>query len=231
MRILAFETEPEYRIGCCRNSCIGHGGIPDCPLFENECIDLFKQGCEMLFWIKIGIFLIVSAGLTWVSRSCLRNFRIHGFHRFFAWESILVLILLNIDYWFYKPVSVFQIISWVLLIISLYLVISGWLILHRKGKMDSGRSDPALIGIEKTTELITDGVYRYIRHPVYGSLLYLAWGVFFKHVTGWSVLLVFSASIFLTITARFEERENLKFFGPPYRDYMNRSKMFVPFFI
>ena len=37
------------------------------------------------------------------------------------------------------------------------------------------------------------------------------------------------ASLFLTLTARTEEAENIRFFGAAYEDYMKRTKMFVPF--
>ena len=134
----------------------------------------------MSFELKVIIFIAASAGLVWVSWSSLRDLRSHGFYRFFAFEVIVILILLNINYWFYEPFSVHQIVSWLLLIISLFLVIHGFQLLHKVGKPDSKRKDSSLIGIEKTTELVMEGAYRYIRHPIYSSLLFLGWGVFFK---------------------------------------------------
>ena len=38
--------------------------------------------------MKIVVFIIASAAIVWVSRPSLRNFRSHGFYRFFAWEAI-----------------------------------------------------------------------------------------------------------------------------------------------
>jgi protein-S-isoprenylcysteine O-methyltransferase Ste14 len=37
------------------------------------------------------------------------------------------------------------------------------------------------------------------------------------------------ASVFLVLTARVEERENLRYFGEAYREYMQHSRMFIPF--
>jgi len=183
----------------------------------------------MPFQVKVIVFIAASIPIAWLSRSPLRDTQTHGFYRFFAWESILALILVNLDYWFYEPFRIHQIISWLLLIVSGFLVIHGALLLHTSGKPDRKRDDPALIGIEKTTELVTKGAYRYIRHPLYSSLLFLAWGVFFKHPSLAAISLALITSFFLTETARKEEAENIRFFGDVYQNYMNRTRMFIPF--
>ena len=183
----------------------------------------------MTFQFKVIVFIVASVGIAWVSRASLRNFRSHGFYRFFAWEAILALILINLDYWFYAPLSIHQIISWLLLIISSFLVIYGAQLLRLVGKPDSQRNDPSLIGIEKTTELVTVGAYRYIRHPIYSSLLFGAWGMFFKHPSWVGVSLAVITTFFVTMTAKIEEAENIRFFGVAYQSYMKQTKMFLPF--
>ena len=182
----------------------------------------------MSFQIKLIIFVVASLGIIWVSRKPLRDFRSHGFYRFFAWEAILALVLLNLDYWFVQPFQWHQLISWVFLIVSLYMVIQGMILLRKIGKPDQNREDPALIGLEKTTELVTIGVYQYIRHPLYSSLFFLAWGVFFKQLSWLGLILGMSATIFLTLTAKIEETENIQFFGETYQAYLKKTKMFVP---
>ncbi len=160
--------------------------------------------------VKIIVFIVASVGVTWVSWPSLRDYRSHGFFRFFAWEAILILILSNLNYWIFEPFSLHQIISWLLLVCSLFLVIQSVHLLHVVGKPDRDREDPALVGIEKTTELVTIGAYSYIRHPLYGSLLFLAWGAFFKHPSYWGVFLALAATIFLAVTAKIEEAKAKK---------------------
>jgi len=179
--------------------------------------------------IKLVVFVVVSAGLAWLSRSCLRNVKSHGFYRFFAWEAILALVLINIDYWFLEPFSSRQLISFILLTICTYYVIHGVILLHREGKPDSSRKDPSLIGVEKTTELVTEGIYRYVRHPLYSSLLFLTWGVFLKQPSWIGSGLALAATLFLTITAKVDELECIQFFGDDYKKYMKRTKMFIPY--
>ena len=106
----------------------------------------------------------------------------------------------------------------------------GTLLLRATGGLDARRSDdPALIAFERTSRLVTTGVYAYIRHPMYASLLYLAWGVFFKRPFWISGVLVLAATAFLVLTARVEEVEDVRYFGDDYGSYMRRTKMFVPF--
>ena len=183
----------------------------------------------MSFLLKVIIFVSISAALTWLSWPSLRSRCFHGFYRFLAFESILILILLNIDYWFDKPFSTIQIVSWLLLIISLFMVIYGYISLRTIGKPDRKRFDPSLMGVEKTTELVAVGAYRYIRHPIYSSLLYGIWGVFFKQPSWLGFALAAISTLFLIKTARVEETENMRFFGSAYQDYMKQTRMFIPF--
>ena len=191
------------------------------------CVVRIRGG--MLFKVKLILFIIAMVGIVWVSRSSLWNFRSHGFYRFFAWVIILCMIWMNIEFWFYEPFRLHQIISWILLIISLPFLIWGVQLLRKAGKSDVGRTDPTLVGFEKTTELVTEGIYSYIRHPLYSSLLFLAWGTFFKMPSWVGGCLAVIASFFLTMTAKVEEAENINFFGDSYRQYMKQSKMFIPF--
>ncbi len=179
--------------------------------------------------LKVILFVLATIGIAWVSRSSLRDLRSHGFYRFFAWEAILILFLLNVNHWFRDPFHPRQILSWILLIFSLVLVVEGVRTFHHQGKIDPARADPTLVGIEKTTVLVTTGVYHYIRHPFYSSLLFLGWGIFLKRITWITVLLAAVTTAFLIMTARKEEDENLRYFGEPYRAYMHKTKRFIPY--
>jgi len=171
--------------------------------------------------IKLAVFVVVSVGIFIVSWQSLRNPRSHGFYRFFAFESILIIILLNLEHWFVDPFSVPQIISWVLLLSSIVLAVYGVYLLHELGRPKSG--------IEGTTTLVRVGAFKYIRHPLYSSLLFLGWGVFFKDISLLNGALALVATAFVVATAKIEEAENIQKFGAEYTAYMKSTKMFVPF--
>jgi protein-S-isoprenylcysteine O-methyltransferase Ste14 len=180
--------------------------------------------------VKLITFIVLSAGLIYVSRASLRAPGSHGFYRFLAWEFIVALVLLNLNLWFRDPFSWHQLISWFLLCLSFVPLGFGVRFLITRGKPVVHREDDAhLLAFEKTSELVTTGIYRYIRHPLYSSLLLLAWGVFFKAMTWPSALLVLAATLSLILTARADEAECIRFFGPGYQDYMKRTRMFVPY--
>lgn len=178
---------------------------------------------------KLILFALVTVGLVWFSRASLLKPQAHGFYRFWAWEVQIVMVLLQVDSWFTNAFRWHQLISWILLVVSLVMVLISVVHLHSLGKPVEQRGDAVLIGFEKTTRLVRTGAYRYIRHPMYASLLYLTWGVFFKS-PGWLVgLLGVISTLLLLVTAVIEERENFRFFGEEYRQYMQVTRRFIPF--
>jgi protein-S-isoprenylcysteine O-methyltransferase Ste14 len=171
--------------------------------------------------LKPFIFAVVSGGIVLRSWPSLRDPRSHGFPRFFAFETILALILLNLDHWFSHPFSPLQLVSWSLLFSSLGLAVHGFHLLRVIGRPKGG--------FENTTTLVMRGAYKVIRHPLYSSLFLFAWGVLFKGPSLLSGALVLTASAFLIATTRVEEAENLRKFGADYALYMKTTRMFIPF--
>jgi len=180
---------------------------------------------------KLLLFGILSIPVIIISWRSLIDLKGHGFYRFFSWECILWLFASSYQVWFDDPLSAKQVVSWLLLIISAYLVISGVILLKKVGRPGKERNEKSLYEFEKTTELVDTGIFRYIRHPLYSSLIFLTWGIFFKNPQ--IVLLIVSiiSTVFLFLTALSDENECIVIFGDRYRDYMRRSKRFIPFII
>jgi len=176
-------------------------------------------------------FLLATLCIAYISRASLRSFRSsHGFYRFFAWETIILLFLMNVEYWFKNPLAWNQILAWILLFGSLIPLIAGVKSLTRHGNpTDQRQTEPELLAFEKTTTLVTTGIYRYIRHPLYSSLLLLTWGIFFKQPNWRGILLSLIATAFLIGTAKSDERECLRYFGDAYEDYKKQTMMFLPY--
>ena len=175
------------------------------------------------------IFLILSVLVVVVSRRTLFNPKSHGFYRFFSWECMAWLVASNYKFWFTDPFSIRQLFSWFLLFYALYLVIAGMLLIKMKGKPNPVRDEKSLFGFEKTTELITTGVFKLIRHPLYASLIFLTWAVYLKNTTVPLFIIAMISTNFLYFTSRFDEKECIQYFGDGYREYMNHTKMFIPF--
>jgi len=180
--------------------------------------------------LRIAIFLAASAAIILLSWRPLRDLRSHGFYRFFAFELLSALILLNVPMWFRDPLSARQLVSWFLGAASIGLAIEGFRLLRAIGRPAPIAARSANLSFENTTTLVTVGAYRFIRHPLYASLLALVWCAYLKDPLAiGGIVLAVGASGFLTATAVAEERENLASFGAPYAAYMKRTRRFVPF--
>jgi protein-S-isoprenylcysteine O-methyltransferase Ste14 len=173
-----------------------------------------------LAWIKLFFFLFFSLGLLWFT---LHRPHAHRGYRFVAFECVLALIFLQVEHWFLDPLRATQVLSWILLTTSLYLAIAAYRLLSSQGAPAGD--------LEATTQLVTSGVYRWIRHPLYASLIYLGWGAALKQISLLSVSILLLLCIAVYLTARVEERTNLEQFGDAYREYMRRTKMFIPLVI
>ncbi len=180
---------------------------------------------------RLFAFGVLSLPILLVSWRTLRNVKSHGFYRFFSWECILWLLVSNISHWFDHPFEIPQLISWTFLFFSVYLVTTGVIQLKKGRKSDERSGEKTLYEFEKTSELIEKGIYKQIRHPLYSSLLFLTWGTFLKQTTTFLLIVSVIGTLFLVLTAIFDERECIAYFGDKYRQYMKRTKRFVPFVI
>ena len=172
---------------------------------------------------KIGVFVIIALLIFIKFRPELRSVTSHGIYVFFAFESLLALLFFNIGFWAVNVLSWYNIISWIFLVSSAFIAISGFYYLKKHGKPDDEW--------ENTTLLINRGIFRYIRHPLYSSLILLVIGILLKRVTLLTIVLC-SICIFFLITASLvEERENFKKFGDAYTTYKRTTMRYVPFII
>ena len=145
----------------------------------------------------------------------------YRFSRFLAFEGILSLIFLNANVWFLAPFSWLQLLSWFFLAGSLTLAGWGFILIKTRGAPAGD--------FEDTTRLITTGVYRFIRHPLYSSLIVFALGAFLKRPSWIGGFLVLLTVVGAVLTARIEERHNLERFGEEYQNYMKQTKRFIPY--
>jgi protein-S-isoprenylcysteine O-methyltransferase Ste14 len=179
---------------------------------------VFRAAQMTVWWLA---FLAGVALLAYASRSSFRRPFNYGFYRFWAFTSLLALVLISAEAWFDQPATPRQLLSWCLLTGSVALAAQGFVLLRRRGRPKGS--------IEATTLLVSSGIYRRIRHPLYASLLCFAWGVVLKNPTMASALLGLGVSGTLYLAARTEERESRLKFGPAYEAYIERTRMFIPF--
>ncbi|MEW6241487.1 MAG: NnrU family protein [Chloroflexota bacterium] len=79
---------------------------------------------------------------------------------------------------------------------------------------------------EKPSPLVTHGLYRLVRHPLYTAGLLFLWLT--PNVSLNSFTLYVSATIYILVGAYFEERKLLREFGQAYADYKAKTPMLIP---
>ena len=171
-------------------------------------------------WI---IFAVVSTVIVMMFRKELFAFRRHGPYMFVAAEGLLVLFILNGGAMFEGLFTVKQVLSWAFMLTSATFAIFGFYGLKKHGQ--------AVQNWENTTRLVREGVFKYIRHPLYASLMLLATGVLLKDVSLGAALACILTLCFLVIASRLEEGENAAKFGAEYGSYSLRTKRYLPFVI
>jgi protein-S-isoprenylcysteine O-methyltransferase Ste14 len=81
--------------------------------------------------------------------------------------------------------------------------------------------------IKKGHQLITTGMYKYVRHPIYLGLA-LSW-IGAEMVAGSYLFISFFALfVALYMQGKREEKIHLAHFGEKYKDYMKHTKMLIP---
>lgn len=110
---------------------------------------------------------------------------------------------------------------------AVLMVAALWL--FYRSHADLGENWSVTLELRKGHQLVKQGVYRSIRHPMYASILLwdIAQGLLLQNwLAGWSALVTFAVMYFVR-TPR-EERLMCEFFGQEYRDYMRRTGRLFP---
>lgn len=75
--------------------------------------------------------------------------------------------------------------------------------------------------------LVTGGLYRYVRHPLYTAGLLFIW---LNPLMTWNLLaLNLGLTAYIVVGAYFEERKLEREFGEAYRVYKQKTPMLIPF--
>ncbi len=99
-----------------------------------------------------------------------------------------------------------------------------------RSHVDLGRNWSATLQIRREHSLVTDGIYCYIRHPMYAAHLLwaIAQGLLLENwLAGWAFLVI-SVPFYLLRVPK-EEKLMLEQFGQEYRQYISRTGRMIPY--
>lgn len=103
------------------------------------------------------------------------------------------------------------------------------LVLFWKSHADLAENWSRTLEMRKGHRLVTDGVYRLVRHPMYTAiwLFSIAQGLLLQNwLAGWSALVAFAIMYFVRVGN--EERMMSAHFGKEYDDYLSKTGRLIP---
>ena len=83
--------------------------------------------------------------------------------------------------------------------------------------------------VDPNAKLVTNGIYRFIRHPMYLAVLLLGGAMLVNQYTPLRVGIAVTLLLDLMIKMIYEERLLQKKFGEKYSEYLRQTKRLIPF--
>jgi protein-S-isoprenylcysteine O-methyltransferase Ste14 len=80
----------------------------------------------------------------------------------------------------------------------------------------------------QTVGVIRNGVFRFVRHPIYLSEIIFYLGLLLMNLSLAATLVWVAGILFLHLISRFEEKLLLERYGEEYRQYMKEVPMWIP---
>lgn len=145
------------------------------------------------------------------------------------WGIAILMPLLNLFTGWLKFAD-YTMPAWAGFIGTIVFVFALWLLW--RSHADLGRAWRLTTEVKAGQRLVSDGVYKYIRHPMYAA--HLLWGIaqallIWNWISGPVSLVIFIPLYFLRVTR--EEKVMLEEFGDEYQVYMNRTGRIIPRFV
>jgi protein-S-isoprenylcysteine O-methyltransferase Ste14 len=153
------------------------------------------------------------------------------------WTLLPLLVVLGtgfvvaiLDFVFLQNLTfqVFALAGLCLLLIGGYLRFKARLELKKKAGFNS-LAATARLQIVESHQLVKDGLYKYIRHPIYLGETLRNFGLVLIFSSIYGVLFIAVATIFLLFRIRIEEKMLIEAFGEDYKEYQRNTKRIIPY--
>jgi protein-S-isoprenylcysteine O-methyltransferase Ste14 len=109
------------------------------------------------------------------------------------------------------------------IIVCLGIILFGW------AHQALGQNWTAVLALSKEHEMVQNGPYRFVRHPMYSAFFVIGIG-FGLLSANWLIGIIYLAPLLVMYLTRVstEEKMMIDRFGEPYREYMKRTGRLFP---
>lgn len=153
-----------------------------------------------------------------------------GYARLFNGTSILALVIafffMNFWDWLYF-VTEPEIIQPVLFLSGAVLIALG-LVVSARASQAISVSTVADMRTDRRPELVTDGIYSRIRHPLYLATILLLLGMAAVYPSTNVLVFVLSLGCYVLVGAWLEERKLVRQYGQEYQEYRKKTGFILP---
>ncbi len=164
-----------------------------------------------------------------------KKVRVLGIREDWAVIPYLALILIGfivsiIDFVYVQKI-VFQSV-WVITGVPILLFGGAMRFLPRRSLVKAGFGSiwkTPFLQIVEDHRLVTDGYYKYIRHPVYLGEIGRSFGLVIALSSLYGLVFMTLGTVFLLIRIEIEEKMLTEAFGEEYREYQRNTKKLIPY--
>ena len=191
---------------------------------------------EVYFKITIGILYVCLGYLRFIYRKPYRTIKNNILYRKHAKREKVLVVLVGWGLWL--PCAIYATTPW----LNDFVLPFGWplrsigivtaflgLVLFQQAHKALGINWSPMLEIREKHQLITQGVYKHIRHPLYAALYLFIIGIGIA-AANYVVLVVpfFTFSIMCYLRIADEEKMMTSWFGNEYLLYKYKTGMFIP---
>jgi protein-S-isoprenylcysteine O-methyltransferase Ste14 len=115
--------------------------------------------------------------------------------------------------------------------IGITLIIIGGIIMV-VSRIQLGKYGTPVVHTGEDHKLVTRGLYKYVRHPMYSGAILMMLGPFLVFRSLLVLIVIFILFMpLMRMRMKMEEETLIGTFGDEYRDYIKRTKRFIPFIV
>ena len=129
--------------------------------------------------------------------------------------------LFSFNYWNLGYIIALKIIGFLLFGMSIIIALTAFITMKTLGKPKKGWED--------TTQLIEKGIFSLIRHPIYFAAFLASTGILLIKFSIFSIIIACISNICFFLAAVHEDKWDEEKFGNNYKEYIKKTKLFIPF--